>query len=93
MEHEWIYEYDHLTISGNKLYFRCVWSFDKKAPNEDKPSIQLVFNIWNDTKKEWLNWEEFKGSYVAEKLTDYIQNTINGQRNVYWDNKEPRRFF
>lgn len=92
MEHEWIYEYDSLTIDSQKLYFRCTWCWDKKAPNDNKPSMQLVFNIWNDTKKEWLDWNEFKGSYIAEKLTDYVKNTINGQRNVYWDNKHDRQF-
>ena len=90
--HEWIYEYDNLTINSNHYYFRCVWCFDKKCPNEDNPSMQLVFNIWNDTKKEWVDIKEFKGSYLAEKLTDYIKNTINGQRAVYWDNNIQRDF-
>lgn len=92
MEHEWIYEYDNLEINGNVYYFRCVWSFDKKAPNDSKPSMQLVFNIWNETKQEWIDWNEFKGSYLAEKLTDYIKNTLNGQRSLYWDNNFDRKF-
>ena len=90
--YEWIYEYDSLTINSKKYFFRAVWSFDKKAPNDDKPAIQLVFNIFNDTDKIWLDWNEFKGSYLSEKFTDYIKNTINGQRIVYWDNKKEREF-
>lgn len=91
-DYEWIYEYDSLTINSNTYYFRCVWSFDKKASNDNKPSMQLVFNIFNDTEKKWVEWENFKGSYVAEKMTDYIRNTINGQRTAYWDNKKEREF-
>jgi len=45
MEHEWIYEYDSLTINSKKFYFRCVWAYDKKTPQDNKPSIGLVFNI------------------------------------------------
>lgn len=90
-DYEWV-GYDSLEINGNKYYFRCVWSFDKKAPNENKPSMQLIFNVFNDTKKEWVLWEDFKGSYLAEKLTDYVKNTLNGQRTCYWDNKKNRKF-
>lgn len=91
-EYEWIYEYDNLTINSKKYYFRCTFCFDKKAPNDNKPSMQLVFNIWNDTDKIWLDWNKFRDSYLAEKLTDYIKNTINGQRLVYWDNNIPKNF-
>lgn len=92
MEHDWIYKYDSLAINSKKYYFRCVWCFDKKAQNDNKPSMQLVFNIWNDTDKVWIDWNEFKGSYLAEKLTDYVKNTLNGQRTAYWDNKYDRDF-
>jgi hypothetical protein len=90
--HEWIYELDSVTINSKKYYFRCVWSFDKKAQNDNNPSMQLIFNIWNDTDKVWIDWNTFKGSYLAEKLTDYIKNTINGQRTCYWDHKLERSF-
>jgi hypothetical protein len=54
--------------------------------------MQLTFKIWNDTKKLWVYWNDFKGSYLAEKFTDYVRNTFNGQRTVYWDNKIERSF-
>lgn len=54
--------------------------------------MQLVFNIFNDTDKVWLDWDEFKGSYLAEKLTDYVKNTMNGQSRIYWENKYERDF-
>ena len=66
---DWIKEFDYLVINGKKYYFRCVWSFNKKAPNEDKPAIQLVINIFDDDSQKWINWEDFKGSYLSEKLT------------------------
>ena len=91
-EHEWIYEYDSLTINSNLYYFRCVWSFDKKAPNDNKPSMQLVFNIWNDTKEIWVDWNDFKGSYLSEKFTDYVKNTLNGKRSCYMKHDDKRNF-
>ena len=90
-EDEWIKEYDHLIISGKKYWFRCVWCLNRKAPNSKKPSMQLEFNIYKDGEG-WLDWNEFNGSYLAEKLTDYIKNSINGQRTCYWNNKEGRNF-
>lgn len=91
-ECEWIKEYDHLKINGIDYYFRCSWCCGKKAPNKDNPSIQLVFTIWNDTDKCFIDWNEFRGSYLAEKLNDYVKNTINGQRRVYYSNDYERDF-
>ncbi len=91
-DYEWIYEYDSLTINNKKYYFRCNFCFEKKCPQDNKPSMQLVFNIFNDTDKIWIDWNEFKGSYLAEKFTDYVKNTINGQRAVYWRNDKERNF-
>jgi len=54
--------------------------------------MQLVFTIWNDTDKCIIDWDNFRGSYLAEKLTDYVKNTLNGQRRVYWDNDYNRDF-
>ena len=91
-DYKWIYEHDSLTINSKKYYFRCVWCFHKKCPQDNKPSMQLVFNIFNDTDKIWIDWNDFRSSYLAEKLTDYIKNTINGQRLVYWENDKERDF-
>ena len=90
-EDKWILEYDHLIINDIKYWFRCLWCMSKKAPNSIKPSMQLEFNIYKDGYG-WIDWDEYKGSYLAEKLTDYIQNTLNGQRAVYWNNKNGRKF-
>ena len=90
-EDEWIKEFDHITINDVTYWFRCVWSFDKKAPLDKKPSMQLIFNIYKEGTG-WLDWESFKGTYLAEKLTDYVMNTINGQRTAYWDTSKGRKF-
>jgi len=88
---EWIKEYDCLTINKKKHWFKCSWAFDRKAPNDTDPSLQLVFIIYKETVG-WIEWEDFKGSYMAEKFRDYVKNTLNGQRAVYWDNKNERSF-
>lgn len=88
---KWILEFDCITINKKKHWFRCVWSLDRKAPNEDKPSMQLISNIYKEDYG-WINWNDFKGSYLAEKFTDYIRNTLNGQRAIYWDNKTAKDF-
>ena len=88
---KWITEYDSITINDKKYWFRIVGSFERKAPNDSNPSRQLVINVYKEGEG-WINWEEFKHSYFAEKLTDYIQNTLNGQRAVYWNRNEKRSF-
>lgn len=81
-DYEWIKEYDHLKINDKDYYFRCSRCWDKKAPNETNPSMQLVFTIWNDTDKCFIDWDEFRGSYLAEKLTDYVKNILNYARDI-----------
>ena len=90
-EDEWIKKHDHIRINKKMYWFRCVWCFDKKAPYDNKPSMQLVFNIYKEGEG-WIDWENFKGSYLAEKLTDYVKNSLNGQRAVYWDNDTEPNF-
>lgn len=92
LEHEWIYDYDYLTVNNKKYYFRCDWCLSEKAKNSMFPSMKLSFAVWNDTDKCWLKWVDFKGTYLAEKMTDYVKNSINGQRVVYWDNSKERSF-
>lgn len=90
-EDEWILENDCLTINGSKHWFSCMWSMSKKAPNEKRPSMQLVFNVYKENHG-WISWDDFKGTYLAEKLTDYVKNSINGQRTPYYDHTKDRDF-
>lgn len=83
---------DHLCINRVDYYFRCQFAFDKKEANCKKPSVQLRLYIWDDTNKKEILWEDYKGSYLAEKLNDYIRNSLNGQRSIYYDNKVPKNF-
>ena len=88
---EWILKHDCLTVNGAKYWFRCLWTFDKKAPNDDRPAMQLVFNVYKDGVG-WIDWKDYKGTYFAEKFKDYVQNTLNGQRAVYYDINKERSF-
>ncbi len=88
---EWIKKCDHISINGKNYWFRCTWSNEKKAPNNTSPSMQLLFVIYKEGEG-WLNWDDFKGSYLAEKLTDYIKNSINGQRVIYWEANKEKNF-
>jgi len=91
-----LYQRTNDTIdSGEQTYSRAalyVSALAIQKENLAKSTIELEFNIFNDTDKEWIKWNDFKDSYLAEKLTDYVKNTLNGQRTAYWDNKKERNF-
>lgn len=90
-EHEWIKKYDCLTINKKKYWFRADFVMGKKAPNIMFPAMILTFQLYEDGKG-FLYWDDFKGTYLAEKLTVYVKNTLNGQRSFYWNNDEPQKF-
>ena len=90
-EDEWIKEFDYLVINDVKFWFRCTLCLDKKYPSRGDPAMAMTFKIYKEGTG-WIKWEDFKGTYFAEKLTDYIQNTINGQRAVYWTTNRGRKF-
>lgn len=90
-EDKWILECDSIKVNETRYWFRCVWSFAKKAPNEDKPAMTLVFNIYKEGEG-WISWDDFRGSYFAEKFTAFVKNTMNGQRAICWNNEEGRHF-
>ena len=87
----WILKSDCIKMNGISYWFKCVFAQDRKFPNDTSPSIQLSFLIYKEGVG-WIDWEEFKGSYLAEKLTDYVKNSINGQRSIYWDHNRKRNF-
>lgn len=85
-------DHDHLDINSKRYYFKCNFSLGRKSPKSTAPSIQLELAIWDDTDKIWIDWKDFNKSYLEEKITDYVMNTLNGQRRIYWDKNEPRSF-
>lgn len=71
-----------VTINDQVFKFRCDYSFPEKVVNEDCPGIKLSLMIFKDG--EQIKWEDFKNSYPAEKISQFIKNTINGQRTFHW---------
>lgn len=77
----------NLTINDTKYFVRCDWSFqqNKNMQDESYLGIHLVLVVKNTKTGNYLTGKEVKGTYLAEKISDYIENTVNGQRAVYWD--------
>ena len=88
---EWIKEYDYLNINNTKYWFKCNFALPKKMKNRTSPAMELEFQIYKDGEG-WMDWNDFKDTYIAEKMTDYIMNTINGQRAVYYDVNKNKTF-
>lgn len=77
----------NLTINDTKYFVRCDWSFqqNKNMQGESYFGIHLVLIVKNTKTGNYLTGKEVKGTYLAEKISDYIENAVNGQRAVYWD--------
>ncbi len=86
-----------LTINGTKYYIRVEFSsVEKVERTQDYLGIKLavlVIKLNDDytyTAEDVMKWHQLKGSYVGEKIKDYVKNCINGQESFYWDwNKNP----
>ena len=76
---------EKVKINNIKFEFRCNSCYEEKAKNQDCPALKIELMILKNGKQ--LTWEEFKGSYSAEKISNFIKNTINGQRTFYWKYK------
>ena len=94
---KWIEEqYDCIKVNGKRYYFRCNFCYvGRRSFNSVYsvyPSLQLDIIIYDEENDKWLTHKEYKGTYLAEKLNDYIRNTLNGQRTMYWNNDKERNF-
>lgn len=76
---------DTVKINEIEYRFRCVFATSSKYPNSSKPAIHCELEIQRKIDNNWelLQWNDFKNSYLSEKISDYIKNTINGQRTFY----------
>ncbi|GAA0071737.1 hypothetical protein UT300003_32620 [Clostridium sardiniense] len=72
---------------GNKQY--RVWvSFGatRKTRNEDYGmDTVLRTHIYNITESKMELWKDIQGTYLEEKVSDYIENSFNGQESIYWN--------
>lgn len=73
-----------VTINDKKYHIKAVSSYQRKIPNENYLfGLQVGIEIKRLSDNKTLQWNEIKGTYLAEKIEDYIYNTINGQRIFY----------
>lgn len=50
--------------------------------------VEMLISVYNE-KGEKIKLD--KSSYVAEKVGDFIRNSVNGQDTCYWDFDKPNR--
>lgn len=75
-----------LTINDIKYRVWCTGHMNTKWSNEDCMKVSLRVVIYNITEERYMSWKEIKGSYLEEKVSDYIENSFNGQESIYWSN-------
>lgn len=78
-----------LNINGNKYRVRCdTVVMTNTAERDTSNKINLRISVFNEDG-EFIKLD--KDSYVAEKISDFIRNCINGQDSCYWNWDEPNR--
>lgn len=74
-----------LTINDKQFRVWVSYGITKKTRSEDYGmDTVLRTHVYNITDNKMLTWEEIKGSYLEEKVSDYIENSFNGQETIYW---------
>lgn len=77
---------DTVTINGVSYFLRCDYARDEKVPGQAQLfGIKVGITVIRLSDNKILEWSEIKNTYIAEKITDYIENSINGQRSFYWN--------
>jgi hypothetical protein len=75
-----------LTISNKKYRVWVSYGVTKKTRNETYGmDTVLRTHIYNITDEKMMTWEEIKDTYLEEKVSDYIENSFNGQESIYWN--------
>lgn len=68
----------NIVVNGTQYSLSCDLSIPEKVINNNNPALKITLIIRNiDTNKE-LKWDDFKNTYLAEKVSDIIRNRING---------------
>lgn len=77
-----------VTINDVEYSIYARYSYPEKAiKTEDVLGIKVQIVVEEVKTGRTLKWEEMKNTYLAEKISDYVENTINGQRTFYWQSK------
>ena len=78
-----------LNINGSKYRVKCdTATMTGTAERDTSNKVSLRISVFNEDG-EFIKLD--KDSYVAEKVSDFIRNCINGQDSCYWDWNEPNR--
>lgn len=75
-----------ITVNSTKYFIQCVWSYEEKMSKKDGlMGIKLGILVTNLETNENIPWKDIRGTYLAEKIVDYAENSFNGQNSLYWD--------
>lgn len=75
-----------ITINDKQYHIKCITCHQEKIPREDFVlGLRVGIEVRRLSDNKILEWSDIRGSYLAEKITDFINNSINGQRTFYWD--------
>ncbi|WP_099327885.1 hypothetical protein [Clostridium paraputrificum] len=78
---------------GTRIYINdkeyrvvCQYGITEKVAKEDGyMGVKLAITVFDVSKNRYIPWQEIRGSYLAEKISDYAENSFNGQNAIYWD--------
>lgn len=74
-------------ISEKEYRVWVSFGITRKTKNESYGmDTVLRTHIYNITEDKMMLWEDIKGTYLEEKVSDYIENSFNGQESIYWSN-------
>lgn len=73
-----------LTIGHKEYRVWCVYHTTGACKKGMRVSLDTV--IYNITDEKYMEWKDIKGTYLEEKVSDYIENSFNGQERIYWSN-------
>jgi hypothetical protein len=75
-----------VTVNDKKYKIVCVFNMPRKVPNQDSFGVQLQIRVYSENTKQYIPWCEIKDTYLAEKISDFAENSFNGQNSFYWNN-------
>lgn len=80
-----------LYINNKKYLVRVDYArLQPSTYNEASNKVEMFINVYDENNKK-IRLD--KDSYVAEKISDFIKNSVNGQDSIYWDFYAPNRHF
>jgi len=75
-----------IKINDKQYHIQCVTCYQGKVPHKEfELGLKVGIEVRRMSDNKVLEWSDIKGSYLAEKITDFVENSINGQRTFYWD--------